>query len=70
MLREAQATSGNFTLVDVIEADRALTEGREQVLQSARQLATDYLQLWLALGVFPQDRLESTAGLLDGSRPT
>jgi hypothetical protein len=47
--------STSFTLNEVIDADRALSVGRERTVQSARQLATEYLRLWIALGIVPTE---------------
>jgi multidrug efflux system outer membrane protein len=55
LLREAQTVSSSFTLNEVIDADRALSVGRERTVQSARQLATEYLRLWIALGIVPTE---------------
>jgi multidrug efflux system outer membrane protein len=56
LLRSAQRSSGLFTLQDVIDADRALTRAREQSVEAARQLASQYNSLWTALGTtMPRD---------------
>lgn len=50
LVREAQADSSAFTIEDVIEADRALTQSKQRTIESAQVLATAYVSLWTALG--------------------
>lgn len=50
LVREAQSASGNFTLEDVIDADRALADNKEGTIEGARALALEYVGLWTALG--------------------
>lgn len=50
LLREAQSASGDFTIEDVIDADQTLARSRERTAESARVLASEYINLWTALG--------------------
>ncbi len=55
ILREAQSTSANFTITDVIDADRTLARSRERTVETVRVLASEYIGLWMALGAGQQD---------------
>lgn len=50
LIRDARAMSGQITSQDLIEANRDLMRSREQVIETARDLAIQYVELWTALG--------------------
>lgn len=53
LVREARSASGDITIEDIIDADRALAQNRQVTVQSARELALEYIGLWTALGGTP-----------------